>query len=174
MREPLTIEQARQLLADAGYPEGRGLGPLHLAIPNRGPQLAAFVERSLGLIGVTADIRWTDIGATLSTIDCDAWFSGWVADYPDPDGFFRGLLSLRHRDVLGDSQLGELLAAARASRDRDERLRLYGEVDRRLVTEALISPVHYGRAVLLRRAPIDGIWANAITPLRFDQAMDTR
>jgi ABC-type transport system substrate-binding protein/class 3 adenylate cyclase len=174
LREPVTIEQARQLLADAGYPDARGLGPLHLVIPNRGPQLAGFVEQALGLIGVTANIEWTDIGATLSTIDCDAWFSGWVADYPDPDGFFRGLLSLRHQDVLSDSKLGELLAEARGSRDREERLRLYGEVDHRLVTEALISPVHYGRAVLVRRPHIDGIWANAITPLRFDQAMDIR
>jgi oligopeptide transport system substrate-binding protein len=174
LREPLTVDRAADLLAEAGYPGGRGLAPLQLAIPNRVPQLAGVVEEALSAIGVSVEIRWIDIGEALSVVECDAWLCGWMADYPDPDGFFRGLLSGRHVAVLGDPELGDRLAAARASRDREERLRLYGDVDRRLVEQALIVPVHYGRSLLLRRAPIDGIWANALTPLRFDQAMDTR
>jgi ABC-type transport system substrate-binding protein len=174
LREPLSVEQAADLLAEAGYPEGRGLPPVQLVIPNRVPQLAGLVEEAVAAIGLTAEIRWVEIGEALSMVDCDAWFCGWMADYPDPDGFFRGLLSKRHLAVLGDPELGDRLAAARASRDREERLRLYGEVDRRLVEQALMVPVHYGRSLLHRRAPIDGLWANALTALRFDQAMDTR
>ncbi|MDX6521581.1 MAG: hypothetical protein QOF08_2186, partial [Gaiellales bacterium] len=58
--------------------------------------------------------------------------------------------------------------------DQDERLRLYSEVDRRLVGSAFLLPVAYSRAVLLTRPWVHGLWANALTPIRFDQAMVER
>ena len=90
--------------------------------------------------------------------------------YPDPHGFFRGLLSKRHLGVLNDPTLTRLLADASASRDRDARLALFAEVDRRLVSESLMVPLSYARSVLLKRPWVHGIWSNALTSLRFDQA----
>jgi ABC-type transport system substrate-binding protein len=173
LRDPVTLDDARALLAEAGYPGGEGLPAVRLVMPHPLARFGEAADRALAEVGLRAEMRWVDIGETLSTIDCDAWLCGWQADYPDPDGFFRGLLSERHLAVLADDELGELLARARASRDRDERLRLYGEVDRRLVSQALMVPAHYGRSVLMQRPGVDGIWANALSRLRFDQAMVT-
>jgi peptide/nickel transport system substrate-binding protein len=72
--------------------------------------------------------------------------------------------------VLNDPTLTQLLADASASRDRDARLALFAEVDRRLVSEALLVPLSYARSVLLKRPWVHGIWSNALTSLRFDQA----
>ena len=80
-----------------------------------------------------------------------AWFSGWHADYPDPDGFYLGLLKLGlplHRDDETDA----ILAQARASRDRDERLRLYREFERIWIGQrAALVPISYDRQLVLRR-----------------------
>ena len=64
---------------------------------------------------------------------------------------------------------------ARASRDQDERLALYGQVDRLLVAEwVVLVPLAYPRTALLRRAWVHGLWANALTPLRLDGVMVER
>jgi ABC-type transport system substrate-binding protein len=170
LREPLTLDQARAALAEAGYPGGEGLPPLRLAalLPMR-PMLAD-VEDWLAELGMSVTVEWLGPGPWLSGLDCDAWLCGWVADYPDPDGFFRGLLSDRHVRLLDDDEVTRLLVEARGSRDRDRRLELYGALDRRLVEQSLLVPVFYARSVLLHRPWVHGLWANVLTPLRFDQA----
>jgi ABC-type transport system substrate-binding protein/class 3 adenylate cyclase len=170
LREPLTLDQARAALAEAGYPGGEGLPPLRLAalLPMR-PMLVD-VEDWLAELGMSVTVEWLGPGPSLSGLDCDAWLCGWLADYPDPDGFFRGLLSDRHVRVLDDDEVTRLLMEARGSRDRDRRLELYGALDRRLVEQSLLVPVFYARSVLLHRPWVHGLWANVLTPLRFDQA----
>jgi ABC-type oligopeptide transport system substrate-binding subunit len=139
------------------------------AIHQMEPMLAGLGDL-MGRIGVKLELELMDQGSMVRTIDADAWISGWMADYPDPHGFFRGLLSKRHLGVLNDPTLTQLLADASASRDRDARLALFAEVDRRLVSETLLVPLSYARSVLLQRPWVHGIWSNALTALRFDQA----
>ena len=56
-------------------------------------------------------------------VDCDVladahmWWSGWTADYPDPDGFFRGLLTLGW-PFYSDDEILELLERAARSATR--------------------------------------------------------
>jgi ABC-type transport system substrate-binding protein len=76
----------------------------------------------------------------------------------------------RRDGLLEKAGLTDLLSEARASLDRDERLRLYSAVDHSLVEQSLLVPVAYSRAVLLTRPWVHGLWANALTPIRFDRA----
>ena len=74
-----------------------------------------------------------------------AWYSGWHADYPDPDGFYLGFLEL-DLPLYRDDETNAILARARASRDRDERLRLYREFERLWIGErAALVPLSYAR-----------------------------
>jgi oligopeptide transport system substrate-binding protein len=170
VQAPVGMERAVELLAEAGYPGGEGLPAIRLAAIHPMQPMLAGLEDLMGRIGVRVELELMDQGSMVSTVDADTWISGWVADYPDPHGFFRGLLSKRHLGVLNDPTLNQLLADASASRDRDARLALFAEVDRRLVSEALMVPLSYARSVLLKRPWVHGIWSNALTSLRFDQA----
>ena len=117
----------------------------------------------------------SDPDVILSGQDCDLWVCTWLADFPDPEGFFRGLIGDPADPIVNDAEAFALLDEARASRDRDERLRLYSEVDRRLVADqVLLLPISYSRATVLRRPWVQGVWANALTPLRLDQAVVER
>ena len=87
------------------------------------------------------------------------WFAGWHADYPDPDGFYLGLLELG-LPLYRDEETDSVLASARASRDRDERLRLYREFERIWIGQrAALVPISYARQLVLRRPNVQGLQA---------------
>jgi ABC-type transport system substrate-binding protein len=163
------LELARRLLAEAGYPEGRGLPEIVLAAPPWLDPAEPLVEqwRALG-----ARVRPLPSPAPLHPADLEAahcWFSGWTADYPDPDGFFRGFFEVAW-PFYRDEGIDELLSRARSLTDQSERMRLYHEVDRVWVAErAAILPVLYPRRMLLRRPSIRGLWANPLKPAQLDR-----
>ena len=77
------------------------------------------------------------------------YLTSWGADYPDPEGFFRGLLH-PSQGAYSDDTSERLLAEGRAQRDHDRRLAIYQELDRHLVQEAaVLMPIGYPRSTLL-------------------------
>ena len=88
-----------------------------------------------------------------------AWFAGWHADYPDPDGFYLGLLELG-LPLYRDEETDAVLAQARASRDRDERLRLYREFERIWIGQrAALVPLSYARQLCCAGPNVHGLTA---------------
>jgi ABC-type transport system substrate-binding protein/class 3 adenylate cyclase len=165
------LELARRLLADAGYPGGRGL-----------PELEVLAKRSSESVERLVE-QWTALGARLKIRpdeshfwrdglgDSQLWVSHWKADYPDPDGFFRGLLT-SDLPFYVDDDIEELLERGRSLGNKDERMRLYHELDRLWVTEhAAILPLSYGRSVAVRRPWIEGFWANPLSKASIDQVV---
>ena len=97
-----------------------------------------------------------------------AWYLGWAADFPDPEGFFPPLLA--NHPVLQDEEITALLTQARTRRDQEERIQLFREVDRLLVAErCAVLPTAYGASLLLRRPWVHGLHATPVngpsTPL---------
>ncbi|HEV3407502.1 MAG TPA: peptide ABC transporter substrate-binding protein, partial [Gaiellaceae bacterium] len=165
------VELARRLLAEAGYPEGRGLPEIVIAAP-------PWLEPPDPLIE-----QWQALGARVRPLASPAplnpgdlaevhcCFSGWTADYPDPDGFFRGLFEVAW-PFYRDEGIDEMLSRARSVTDQSERMRLYHEVDRIWVAErAAILPVLYPRRMLLRRPSVHGLWANPLKPAQLEQVV---
>ena len=165
------VELAARLLAEAGYPEGRGLPDLSLAAPK-------WIAGARELVS-----QWEALGARISVThlpepladealaDHHIWLNGWAADYPDPDGFFRGLLA-EGQPFHVDEEIRDLLAEARSLRNQTERMRLYQEIDRLWVRErAAILPLIYSRTLLLRRPWIEGLWTNPLVKAHLNEVV---
>jgi ABC-type transport system substrate-binding protein len=175
LASPPSLDEAAALLADAGHPGGEGLPALEMVATGGTIGQAEALVEVFGRLGLAASITIMDPDIILSGQNCDLWVCTWLADFPDPEGFFRGLIGDPADPIVNDAEAFALLDEARASRDRDERLRLYSEVDRRLVADqVLLLPISYSRATVLRRPWVQGVWANALTPLRLDQAVVER
>ncbi len=169
---PLEAGDMRGLLAEAGHEDGSGVPPLLMVISSGFELLREPIAAALGGIGIGVEFAVHPRAARVADAPSNLWLSTWLADYPDPDGFFRGLLTDPSDPIAGADEtrrLVELLNRARASRDQGERLRIYGEVDRLLVSEwVTVIPVAYARTALLHRPWVHGLWANALTPFRLD------
>jgi ABC-type transport system substrate-binding protein/class 3 adenylate cyclase len=172
------LDLARRLLAEAGCPDGRGLPELKLVV---GVTLGAWGElerlvEGWGALGARVSVREVERHLWASDMtDEQMWASGWTADYPDPDGFFRGLFKATGWPFYCDAEIEELLVRARSLRDQGERMRVYHDVDRLWVAEhAAILPLFYGRTMLLRRPWVEGLWANPLSKAQFDQVVVRR
>jgi ABC-type transport system substrate-binding protein len=158
---------ARRLLAEAGFPEGRGLPQLLMParVPQAGESLARQWREALGV-----ETRVVPLGAGVyQGSDAHAVLDGWIADYPDPQNFLEALHAIPALHVLRDERVEELLGQARALRDRRARISLYEDVEHIWITEqAAVLPLDYFRQYALRRSWVEGYWVNACIAAPFD------
>ncbi len=93
-----SIEEAKRLLAEAGYPDGvdaQTKQPLviHLDTTPGGMGVKSrldWMRKQFDKIGVQLDVRSTDYNRFQDKIrrgDTQLYFFGWNADYPDPENF---------------------------------------------------------------------------------------
>lgn len=92
-----SIEYARKLLAEAGYPGGRDARtgePLKIFLDVQSQAISNtsmnWIERVFAAIGVQVEFRpadWNRTREKLLTGNTQIFSHGWLADYPDPENF---------------------------------------------------------------------------------------
>jgi ABC-type transport system substrate-binding protein/class 3 adenylate cyclase len=169
------LDLARSLLADAGHPDGQGLPELNMLIP---PWLEATAELLVEQVAeVGFRIKFHAAAGKFWSASLERehlWIAGFGADYPDPDGFFRGLFR-EPFPFYRDDEIEELIVEARSLGNQPERMRLYHEVDRLWVNEhAAVLPIAYGRSVAVHRPWVQGFWANPLSKASLDRVVVER
>ncbi len=87
------VAEARRLLAEAGFPGGRGFpkfGILYNTLEMHkklAEVLADQLRRNLGLDVTAYNQEWQSYQATMRALDYDLGRAGWIGDYEDPNTF---------------------------------------------------------------------------------------
>ena len=174
---PYDPDKARELLARAGYPEGRGLDEITL-LYNIDPvdrRVCEFVQACLSEIGVKVRLKSLEWAAFLAAIragESQMFRGSWVGDFPDAHNF---LYSLFHSANWGDagnytrfshSGVDSLCVAALETGDPEQRAALYKRIGKIVSYQApWIFLFHPGQVALLKARwrgaafPAVGIWA---------------
>ncbi|MEM9916932.1 MAG: ABC transporter substrate-binding protein [Bacteroidota bacterium] len=165
-------EKARQLMAEAGFPNGEGLPPLTLLTNKDYLDICTFISRQWQDIGITVNIDVLE-SATLRSMmrkGQAAFFrASWIADYPDAESFltvFYGKNPAPPNYTHFSSDAFDRLYEQALNENNDSiRYDLYQQMDRILVEEAPVIFLFYDETALFARREIEGLSRNAINLL---------
>lgn len=145
--------RARQLLAEAGYPGGRGF-----------PSIDCLLAEDLSIVAEAVRTQLREVLGIELSWNAVHWLEyaernkdqrphlgvppGWVADLADPDNFLRvGLY--QYGTEWRHPQYEALVEEARRMTNQKRRMELYRQAEEILVNEAPIRPLAYPRQHLL-------------------------
>lgn len=162
------VEEARRLLAEAGYPNGRGLPPVEI-LYNDLDAHRTIAERIQQMwrdnLGVEAQLRGLEWGVYLSAqdkLDYGVARAGWIADYPDPNTFLDMFTSENPQNQTGwkNARYDELIAAAAKESDSTKRLKMLSEAEAILLEEMPIMPIYFYVSKNLVKPQVKGFFNN--------------
>ena len=161
-------ERAMQLLAEAGFPGGRGLSPIQLQTIPIYAEMANFIARQLGEIGipVQVDVIQKSLLLDLTAKGKSPFFRAcWIADYPEAENYLSVFYSknpappnyTRFNNVAFDRVFEQAIQEVNDS----VRYRLYQEADRIIVEESPVIPLWYDRVIRLVQPSVEGFQPTA-------------
>jgi oligopeptide transport system substrate-binding protein len=162
---PYNPTHARHLMAEAGFPGGKGFPNVELYLPKGEADVFEFIHKHWSeVLGVDINanlLEWHEmigwIGKTLPNL----FILGWSADYPDPDNFLR--VGVRRYIQKGwNESYDQLVENARRETDQVSRLDLYQQAERILIEEAAIVPIVHRRWHLLIKPWIKNLHVSPI------------
>jgi len=147
-------QRARQLLAQAGYPGGRGLPPIQIWSGVKLEKLLQEheqIKKYLAAVGVEAEFHyetdWPLFSAMLTRGKFPMFLYAWFADVPHPDNFLFKLFysrSPRNFTAHANPLVDELLLDAKKERDLPRQTALYRQAEQLVLDDAAIMPIwHY-------------------------------
>ncbi len=133
---PYDPAKGRQLLAEAGYPGGKGLPPLDMMGNEKDPLTQKTIDLLRQMyaqnLGITINERQMEFGALIAGEDNNktlpSYYLGWYADYLDPQDFYSLLLgskSTANHTGYANPKLDALCAQADVEQNAAKRMALY-------------------------------------------------
>lgn len=144
------VEQAKQMLEEAGYPNGEGLPEIVLSF-NSGSgheDVMALIQADLKAVGINSTFDGQEWAQYLDKLDEKSYMVGrlgWIADYPIMDNFLYPLFESGATDNYtgySDPAVDQALLEARSILDGDERVARYQEIERMIGDAAPMIPIN--------------------------------
>jgi len=174
--------KARQLLADAGYPDGQGFPTLQItgytAYSTRCEAVAAQINENLGLnIEVNVVERGEMISGLWDRETWDIFFFGWTADFPSAEVWTHQLLhSGLSSNFFGydNPEFDAIVDQARITFDEAERIALWQQAEEIAMEEAAMIPFGYSQYIYLVKPYVKGYGCNLNGPLWYKDVVIER
>jgi oligopeptide transport system substrate-binding protein len=163
---------AAKLLAEAGYPGGKGMPEVTLSTSTTYKDLIEFIQGELNAIGIKVKV---DVSPSASLRDLMAknevnFFRGsWIADYPDGENYLSVFYS-KNKVPFGPNYTGffndkfdQLFEQSYFENDPKKRYELYYQMDNMVMEHASVVPVLYDQVVVLLQNNISGYPINPLS-----------
>jgi oligopeptide transport system substrate-binding protein len=165
------IAEAKRLLAEAGFPEGRSFPVLSFLYPSKFPsdrgiavELQSMWQRHLGITVALTSEEYKTYLDSQKKVDYDVSRSSWVGDYNDPNTFLDLFLTTSGNNRTGwaSPAYDALINQAAAESDPAKRYAILQQAETQLIeTECVIAPVyHYVGVQFYQPDSLGGVEAN--------------
>ncbi len=167
---PYDIEKAKALLAEAGYPDGKGLPPIQL-LYNTNEKHKAIAEacqqmwtKNLNVNVELVNQDWKVYLDSMSNLDFSMIRRGWIGDYVDPDAFL-GLYVTdggNNKSGFSNAEFDALIVKASKTLNNDERMALFQRAEEIYTDEAGLVPIFIYTKPYLLATEVKGWHANIL------------
>lgn len=164
--------RAAQLLAEAGYPRGRGLAPITLLCNADYLDLCTFLTRQWEDLGFRIRIELTETALLRERMrngQAPFFRASWIADYPDAESFLTCFYSKNtappNYTHFSNARFDRLYEVALGETDTEKRFELYRALDKILVEEAPVVFLFYDETAQFATRQVQGLSGNAINLL---------
>ncbi len=165
MNKPIyDVELAKSLLAEAGYPGGKGLPEIEIHDKPYGEPdnlLGYQIERDLEKIGIQAKVVIeSNQDLTVFEESSDLMLDGWASDYPDVSSMLEPIVMSTGPSNVGkykNDQLDSLLAEAQRETNNNRRMALYHEINNIIYDEAVNAPYGWVKKTIYVNPKLKGV-----------------
>ena len=145
------VEEAKKLLAEAGYPDGQGFPTVVLTFnPESGHGTIAqavqdMLKTNLGINIELQSQEWKVFQTTRDNKNYEIARHGWVGDYVDPMTFLDMWVSTSGQNNAGynNAEYDKLIASAKVEEDSAKRFEIMHQAEDLLMNDLPILPMYY-------------------------------
>jgi oligopeptide transport system substrate-binding protein len=145
------VEAARKLLAEAGFPGGKGFPRMQILFNTHEAHrdIAEVIQQQWkNNLGIDIELRNLEWGVYLDSVtktDFDIARAGWVPDYSDPNTFLDMFVTggAHNNTNWGNERYDQLIERAGAEPDNARRMAYFQEAETLLLDEQPIIPIYF-------------------------------
>jgi oligopeptide transport system substrate-binding protein len=164
------VAEAQRLLAEAGYPGGRGFPKIDILYNTHEAHqtIAQLVrkqwERNLGITASTRNEEWGSYQTSVRKLQFGAARRAWVGDYLDANTYLGMMVTDGENNNTGwsNTEYDALIAAAEKEIDEAKRLELLHQAEAILNAELPIIPMYYYMSKNLVKPYVRGFYNNLL------------
>ena len=165
---------AAKLLAEAGYPGGKGLPEITLNTTTTYKDLIEFIQGELTAVGIKTKIDVSP-GASLRDLisknHVNFFRGSWIADYADGENFLSMFYSKNkvpygpNYTAFYNSTFDKLFERSYLETDDKKRYELYRQMDQMVMDYSSVVPLFYDQSVVMLQNNISGYSFNPLSLL---------
>ncbi|CAM5793830.1 ABC transporter substrate-binding protein [Brevibacillus borstelensis] len=162
------LDQAKKLLAEAGYPNGFKVQFMAMPVPRPyipdGKKMAEAIQQDLKKIGIETEIvtmEWATYLEKTRLGEYEMCLLGWNGDNGDPDNFLYTLLdknTINGNNIprYSNEEVHQLLLKAQSTSDQKERETLYKKAQELIFNDAPLVPIAHSTPPIAAKAGVTG------------------
>ncbi len=162
------LEQAKQLLADAGYPNGEGFPAISYTTNDSGYHkvVAEYLQQAYAELGIDLQVNiveWSSFTPMRRNGEYDMARNGWVGDYSDASNMLDLLYSTNGNNdgKYNNPDYDAAMELSRTTTDAAERSQALHTAEDILMEDAACIPVAYYNDFWLQSPKLTGSWHSA-------------
>jgi ABC-type oligopeptide transport system substrate-binding subunit len=164
------VAEAQRLLAEAGYPNGRGFPKLDILYNTHEAHqtIAQLVrkqwEQNLGITASTRNEEWGSYQTSIRKFEFSAARRAWIGDYLDANTYLGMMVTDGENNNTGwsNAEYDGLIAAAEKEVDDGKRLELLHRAETILNDELPIIPMYYYMSKNMVKPYVRGFYNNLL------------
>ncbi len=170
--------KASQLLAEAGYPQGKGLPELTLYINPPHKERSEYLQKQWAAVGIQVNIEINQFIAHQEMVDkgeVNFFRASWVGDYPDAENYLAMFYSKNfspfgpNKTHFNNPAFDAMYEKAQQEPDMFKRYQLYNEMEKLVLEEAPVVVLFYDEAIRLSQNNVEGLSTNAMNNLSLER-----